>query len=285
MARASHLWLVAALLAWGSIAAHARLQALDTKRPTPSMAYSITLKQQARLCGSYRPVLADLYYLRAVNLFGTKSEHKRGYPGLSRLLWAASCLDGHFVAPYLLAGTALSSVPAQAEAALDLLARGAALRPDIWRLPFFYAFELFERGHLASAAQQMARAAQGPGAPPFVASLAARLAADSGEPRLAIQMLDALAQTTEDEGARDLFEERRRALLWQEECAAWQRALDAYRQRYGGATPSLRAVQEATTEPLPMADPWGAPYLALDGRITSDNAERQLHVQKESHKR
>ena len=268
----------ASSFAYGNQSVHRHLLEADPQRT--SLARSPwTATTSNRLALTYRSLAADVAYLQAISLYGSSPAHRDGYPQLAPLLKRASGLDPRFAAPYLLAGTALTVAGMDNEAALALLERGSAARPDVWRISFYYAFELMERGRYRAAAQAMAGAAAQTGAPFHLTSLAARLASEGHDPAVALALVDTLrARATTEEETRAL-DERRDQLLFEKGLVGWQQAGRAFYARHGRVP---RDGQEAAADALPdlpLADPWGAPYgFEGDGRATSDHIDRRLRL-------
>ena len=238
-----------------------------------------TAATSKRLALTYGSLAADVCYLQAVNLYGASPAKRDGYPQLAALLERATWLDPRFAAPYLFAGTALTVAGMDNDAALALLKRGSAARPDVWRISFYYGFELMERGQYRAAAQAMASAAAQPGAPPHLAGLASRLASEGHDPAVALDLIDTLRASATSEEERQALDERRNQLLFEVALMGWQRAGQAFFARHGRvARDGQEAAVDAPPE-LPTADPWGAPYrFESDGRATSDHADRRLRL-------
>lgn len=273
------LWLLAGT--WLCVLAHQSLLRCDGKRAPASNRPSDAASLR-RWALTYRPQVADGLYLRAVNAFGSGAEHRAHYPSLAPLLWRSSDVDPSFAAPYLLAGTALTSAEADNDAALALLRRGAAMRPDVWRIHFLYGFELFSRGQFRVAAQAMANAAALPQAPPYVRGLAVRLAAEGGDPALGLAMLDGWQQSMPTPDPADV--ERRAALVYQQMLARWQACAQRFVYAHGRAARDMAELARFAQagEAAPQHDPWGAPFvLDAEGAVTSRHFSKRLRIHRE----
>jgi len=135
-----------------------------------------------RLSLGYDGLMADIYWTRAVQYFGTK--HYAGadhYKLLAPLLEITTYLDPHLVVAYEFGAHFLSPpLPSGAgipERAVELVQRGIGANPNEWRLysnlGFVYYMELHDYG---KAAEAFERGSKIPGAHPFLKVLAANMA-------------------------------------------------------------------------------------------------------------
>jgi hypothetical protein len=162
----------------------------------------------------YDQLLADLLWLRVIQIVGEHTVTETAYDWVYHALDVMTTLDPKFVVAYQMAGVTLSTLANQPEKANALLLKGAKENPDIWQLPFYIGFNyFFYLNDYKSAAEQMARAAQIPGRPDFLPSLATRLFVQAGEPQTALEFLTRMAEEAKDEKVREALQRRMEEIL------------------------------------------------------------------------
>ena len=184
--------LLAALIVM--IAVSGRLQArLDATRPIDTIeSAELYLRSPAvadRMALSYDALLADVYWLRAIQHYGgvrrSESTEKR-YDLLDPLLDLTTSLDPYFGAAYLLGSIFLAepypSGPGRPDLAVRLLERAIHHQPEAWRFPqqagFIYYWYVRD---YAKAADWFGRGARVPGAPVWLRALEATSRAEGGD--------------------------------------------------------------------------------------------------------
>ena len=139
---------------------------------------------------SFEAVLADLYWIRAVQHYGrTRLSGGRAhdYAPLHSLLDAATTLDPRFDAAYRLGAVFLAEPPpggaGRPDLAVALLRKGAASVPDRWQylqdIGFVHYWWLQD---VEEAARWFRRAADTPGAPWWLRFMAATAMTEGGRP-------------------------------------------------------------------------------------------------------
>jgi hypothetical protein len=136
----------------------------------------------------YAPLVADLYWTRAVQYYGDK--HRRGDADI-QLLWPlldiATTLDPKLIVAYRFGSTFLSESPprgaGRADLAVELINRGIHANPEYWRfyedLGFLYYFHFKD---FAKASAAFLEGSNRPGAHIWMKVLAARVL-EGGETR------------------------------------------------------------------------------------------------------
>jgi hypothetical protein len=171
-----------------------------------------------RLALSFDALLADVYWIRAIQHYGgtrlSTSPDKR-YHLLYPLLSLAVSLDPLFTIVYRFGSIFLAEPwpggPGRTDQAIALLQRGLEARPGYWRymqdIGFVYYWWVHDYG---KAAEWFARGANQPGAPFWMRSLAANTLAQGGNRQASRVLWQALAQTPDNEW---LQRDARRRLL------------------------------------------------------------------------
>src|SRR5580698_1092988 len=227
-----------------------------------------------RLSLGYGGLLADIYWTRAVQYFGSKhfagSQH---YDLLAPLLEITTALDPHLTVAYEVGANFLAPKPPNGagmpERAVGLTEFGIRNNPDDWRLyydlGFVYYTELKDYAHAADA---FARGSQVPGAHPFLRVMAAQMAQHGGELRMAQMMWSTTYQSTEDRDVRANAATHLRALQVEQDVTNLEDSVAAYRAQTGHLPNSFADLQAAGLLHEIPVDPFGHTYkLTNDGRV------------------
>jgi TPR repeat protein len=230
-----------------------------------------------RLALSYDALLADVYWIRAIQHYGgtrRSQDPNRKFDLLQPLLSITTALDPKFNIAYRFGAIFLSESPpggpGRPDQAIALLERGLEARPGNWRYMQDIGFiHYWWRRDYRAASEWFDRAADQPDGPWWLRSMAAVTVAQGGDRRASRALWQSLAQNADNE--------------WLANNAAWRLqqlqalddvdALTALVRRFvaAGAAPPLswdRLVRAGYLRGVP-ADPAGTPY-ALDpgsGRV------------------
>jgi hypothetical protein len=159
-----------------------------------------------RLVLSYDALAADVYWMRAIQHFGSTrlaKEGSRKYDLLYPLLNITTALDPKFTIAYRFGAIFLSEPPpggpGRPDLAITLLERGLEARPDHWRFmqDIGMVHYLSRRDYLA-AADWFDRAAAVPGAPWWLKSLGANTRAVGGDRAGSRALWTAIYQSSAD---------------------------------------------------------------------------------------
>lgn len=229
---------------------------------------------------SYRSLVADYYWLRALSHFGDNAMHAAKYPNLRALTTRVLALDPYFADAYFFAGTALTVKGMDPQFSIDLLEQGLRYRSDDWRVPFLLGFNCYYfKGDYGRGAEVLAIAARNPQAPPVAGPLAARLAAEADEPELGLSMIDSILPGITDERLRGQYEERRRLLELEVQLKFLNQASRRYQERFGHAPRELsQLVGPGLLQRLPDEPLGGAYHLGEGGVVGSSNEALRLHL-------
>ncbi len=157
----------------------------------------------------YDELLADLLWVRATLMFGTNhgDSDERWYSWLYHMVNLATDLDPRFRAAYKYGATMLRVDGVFIDQSSMLFAKGSHALPDEWYFPFGIAMNYYiqkEDTHLA--AKYMRMAASLPGAPFYLANLAASLMDDSHQLENALVFLEQEMEVVPAGRARDAIE-------------------------------------------------------------------------------
>jgi tetratricopeptide (TPR) repeat protein len=243
------------------------------------------------LTGAYNSLFADVYWIRAVQYYGgiklrldaQGAEQQAGgvelplsvaadaFPSLYPLLDVTTSLDPRFNIAYRFGSVFLAEAyPRGADRpdlAIALLEKGLRERPDKWQYLQDIGFvHYWFRHDFIEAARWFQKAADVPGAPWFLRSLAATTLAQGGDRQSSRAMWTAILQTAELDWVRKDAQRRLLQLQALDVIDALQRAIDDYARRTGTKPdwPALVGARYLRGVPL---DPTGVPFELTDGRV------------------
>jgi tetratricopeptide (TPR) repeat protein len=159
-----------------------------------------------RLALSFDPLVADVYWIRALQHFGgtrRSADPVKRYELLHPLLTIAVELDPLFNIAYRFGSLFLAEAPpggpGRPDQAIALLERGLEARPDSWRymqdIGFIHYWWLHD---YRAAADWFNRAADVPGAPWFLRSLAATTLVQGGDRQASRALWRSLLESADD---------------------------------------------------------------------------------------
>jgi tetratricopeptide (TPR) repeat protein len=224
-----------------------------------------------RMSLGYDGLLADVYWTRAVQYFGTKHHiGSRDYQLLAPLLEITTALDPHLTVAYEFGANFLAPPPpygaALAQRAIQLVEYGIRNNPDDWKLYYNLGFIYYmELKDYAKAADAFARGSRVPNAHPALRIMAAEMAQHSGELQMARMMWTTAYQSTQDRNVRANAIYHLRALQVDEDVTMLEKLVSVYRQKTGRLPSSFADLQAAgLLRALPL-DPFGHAYKLVPG--------------------
>lgn len=260
-------WIALALLLPAAVGAQVAFEDVYVPRETrPETLWVRSPGLMRRLSVGFAAVMADVYWIRAVQFYGdTKlsTATNRNYDLLYPLLDTTTTLDPRFNIAYRFGAILLSegypNGPGDVDQAITLLEKGMRAMPEKWQYYYDAGFvEYWWRDHKA-ASEWFLKASKLPGAPPYLPTLAARALAEGGDRETARALWQELA-TAEHEWLR---QSARRALMRldaEEYIEAFQRIVNDF-QKDNGRYPTgwIELVQQGRIRGIPL-DPSGVPY-------------------------
>jgi tetratricopeptide (TPR) repeat protein len=258
----------------GSIAVLHKLDQVRTGATLEDVLYISSPKLVKRLSLGYAGLMADIYWTRAVQYFG--SRHFRNasqYHQLAPLLTITTALDPHLIVAYEFGANFLSPHPpggaGQPEEAVKLVEFGIQNNPDNWRLyydqGFIYYMDMKDYAH---AAEAFARGSKAPHAHPVLRMLAAQMAEHAGETEMARALWTTTYESSQERQVRGNAVAHLRALQVADDVTLLEGLVGQYVRKTGqlpGGLSDLVAAHLLRGIPL---DPTGRPYkLAPSGRV------------------
>jgi len=202
-----------AALLWGTALS---LQAYrEARYPLPQVSSDILYFRGgaavSRAALGFDAILADLYWIRAIQHFGGTRRAQAGdrsYRLLYPLLDLATTLDPHFSIAYRFGAIFLSEPypagPGRTDLAISLLERGLAADPQRWQYAQDAGFvHYWWRQDYKAAAAWFDRASRIEGAPWWLRSMAASTLAEGGDRQSSRQLWQQIYETTDDGWVRN----------------------------------------------------------------------------------
>ncbi len=251
-----------------------RLDEVRTGTTLEEVLYISSPKALKKMSLGYDGLLADIYWTRAVQYFGSKHhEGSHHFDLLAPLLEITAILDPHLLVAYEYGANFLAPKPpnggAMPERAIELEEFGIRNNPNEWRLYYNEGFiRYMELKDYAGAAAVFARGSRVPNAHPFLAILAGKMAEHAGDQQMARMMWSTTYQTTKDSTVRANAAAHLRALQVDEDVTNLEALTGRYRQQTGRFPFSFSELQAADLLRGTPVDPLGHTYkLMPDGRV------------------
>jgi tetratricopeptide (TPR) repeat protein len=236
--------------------------------PEPGLLFFTSPKLVKRMALGYDGLLADIYWMRAIQYYGRRGEaakRKVRYKNLSALLDITTTLDPYIPDIYR-SGSSFLGEPepigaGQPKEAIKLIDKGIQSIPQDWRLFFDKGFIYYiYLNDFKSAGDAWLSATKLPGAPPWLKSLAAASYSKGGAMEIAIY----LWQRQYKESTRADIKENARNYLISIQVAKDLWSLEILLEKYhakNSVFPSnLHELVRNRTHTYNLADPLGTPY-------------------------
>jgi hypothetical protein len=286
----------AGAIACALVAAGAWLQHLRETRytPPPDVQASLYLPGPAlkHLTAGYNAVAADLYWIRTIQYYGDlklrlensgapaspdpadapADRNGTAFPLLYPLLDITTTLDPAFNIAYRFGAIFLAEAyprgAGRPDQAIALLERGLRHRPDKWEYMQDIGFvHYWWRHDYEAAAGWFARAADVPGAPWFIRSLAATTLAEGGDHESSRAMWQSIRETADNDWLRSEADRRLAQLDALAFIASLQQRIDSFVQQTGQTPRSWDPIVRAGLLPGVPLDPNRVPYeIDAEGR-------------------
>lgn len=251
-----------------------KVDELRTSSTLREILYITSPKAAKRMSLGYNGLMADIYWTRAVQYFG--SHHARGameYKLLAPLLNITTTLDPHLIVAYEFGSTFLSENPPQGAGmpaeAVKLVEYGIKNNPNDWHLYYDLGFIYYlELKNYEKAADAFSRGSQISDAHPWMKALSARMAEHAGNEQTARMMWNATYQTSQDKDVRANAAAHLRALDSDQAVEKLESTITLYWALYGHYPANFNDLVSAGMLNSIPADPLGHPYkLTSNGRV------------------
>ena len=273
----------------------------ETRYPLPvstDESVYLTARAASRVVFAFRPLAADLYWIRAIRYYGG---HKRRieaelsaepsprpsvpfgptltYDQLYPLLDVTTTLDPQFNIAYRFGAIFLSEpYPAGADRpdqAIALLQKAMRVRPDRWQYLQDIGFVYYWTVHdYVAAARYFNAAADLPGAPWWMRSLAATMLARGGQRDASRLLWNQMYESATDDRQRDAAHLRLLQLDALDRIDTLQPIVDKFAKDTSKTPTSWQPLIGAgRLRGIPL-DPSGAPYALVDGIVSVSQQSR-----------
>jgi tetratricopeptide (TPR) repeat protein len=264
-------WLLVLVLPLGFVSVWRLQHKIDAQRESLSQESDDVLLRSRKLVKvmslEYAPLLADIYWTRAVQYYGNK--HVRGQANLE-LLWPlldiTTTLDPNLLVSYRFGAMFLSQkAPTGAgrpDLAVQLIQRGIQANPEYWRLyedlGFVYYFDLKD---YQKASEAFLEGSKRPNAQIWMRVMAARIAAEGESFETSAFLWQDIYDSTSDPAIKKNAKLHLQLLKVREDCRQLDALADEYAKRYGKRPMRMNELVWGGMLPGIPADPLGFAYI------------------------
>jgi tetratricopeptide (TPR) repeat protein len=238
----------------------------------------------------YAPMVADIYWTRAVQYFGNQHHlHQMDLRLLWPLLDLTSTLDPNLLPVYHFGSTFLSDAPPRGmgrpDLAVQLIERGLRANPEDWRLYYDLGYVYyFDKKDYAKASAAFYEGSKNPNAYYWMKVMAARIAAEGDNLETSLFLWQDVYNNTKDERVKENALTHLQLLRAKEDCKQIDALADEYEKRTGRRPARIsELVQAGLLKGAPM-DALGYAYtLSEEGKaelnVDSPLLEKQVLVE------
>ncbi len=247
----------------------------------------------------YDSLLADVYWMRAIQYFGGKIRDDRNLLNtrdvnhlllLYPLIDTTTTLDPHLMPAYVFGGYFVHDY-IDANKGIAILEKGIRNNPDNFRLYQQLAYIYWRAGDCEKASKVYADGGAAPGSPFWMKEMSALVLAKCGRPDVTLELLHMQYEATDDPRIREDLTRQIQSYQALIEVTYLKNAVSAYQQQFGAYPPSLSALLRALSRDpnLPdlrlgaggnPLDPKGVPYVydPATGAVTTDPNSVQVPI-------
>jgi tetratricopeptide (TPR) repeat protein len=231
-------------------------------------------KTLKRMSLGYSSLLADIYWTRAVQYFGSRVRRSTHFELLDPLLDITTDLDPNLIVAYEDGAIFLAQQPpmgaGQPDKAVALAEKGIRENPSHWRLYFTLGFiQYLERHDYKAAEEAFRKGSEVPGALPWMKVMAARMAEKGKNIETAVTLWQTIYNSTNDKELKKTAIQHLDSLRADADLDELQHRVQVYRERTGSEPSQWADLIRAGLVPGIPVDPTGMPYkLGSGGRVT-----------------
>jgi hypothetical protein len=219
----------------------------------------------------FKGLMSDVLLVKFMTFVGGKTERldqftDEDWGSIRHTLDTITDLDPYFWDAYLFSQVFLTWDKKNYNAANELLAKARIYLPDDYRIPYYMGLNSYNFGKdSASGAKYLMEASKIPGAPFYLATLAARLSAYSSDYQRGIIFLSEMLKQTNDPDIADQYKLRIQIL---EQMNALEQLVAQFREKFNRAPAELSELVDAGLIHHLPADPYGGKFfINKEGRI------------------
>jgi tetratricopeptide (TPR) repeat protein len=251
------------------VPAQDRLQSrLDKYRQDPDLLFFSSPALVKKMAFGYDGLLADFYWMRAIQYYGRRDEADRRtirYKNLFTLLDITTTLDPDLLDAYRTGSCFLAEADpvgaGQPRQAILLLDKGIRAHPQEWRLlydkgfvHYWYLKEYEKAGEVWQAASRL------PTAPHWMASLAAMSLTKGGALEIATDLWERQLRESNRADVRENARNHLNSIRVFMDLSQLKALAEKYKERTGAYPTSLKDLQRGEPSAPQIEDPSGAPY-------------------------
>lgn len=229
----------------------------------------------------YHHLGADILWLNTLQVLGKKKNSMDEQVWLHHAMDVITTLDPFYAYVYYVGGVVLTDLAGRVDLSNQLLEKGHAANPNEWNLPFLLGYNhYFVLNEPGKGAEYISRAAKIPGGPGFLPGLATRMYAESGNPDVALQFLEAMWRENPDIAAREKLAVRVKEIVIERDLRHLEAAIQRYHQAQRKSPKTLSdLVLSGILQSIPD-EPFGGMYnLDLQtGEVSSSTHPNRLKV-------
>lgn len=239
--------------------------------------YVSSAKVMEKAALSYDVLLADVYWVRALQHFGGErlGQGEKRYHLLYPLLDLTTTLDPRFIVAYRFGAIFLTEPhpggAGRPDLAIELLKKGVKATPAKWDyyhdIGFVYYWNLHD---YKNAAEWFKRGGELPGAPWWMKTYAAIMLTRGGDRQASRFMWQQLGQSADNDWLRQTAQLRLMQLDALDQIDLLERVAETFRRRTGRLPASWEQLTGAGLLPGIPVDPMGTPYVLdyVTGEVT-----------------
>jgi hypothetical protein len=252
----------------------------ERKAGGPQASLKFEISRRPFLSFGFRNFLADMAWLEAVQVSGSRKMESGDYDRLYLLIRTVINYDPRFVVPYILGGLAVGDSPSHVREAMDILQRGRENHPTDWRLPFYIGYlRYFVLGDPVAGGEALGDAAGKPDSPAYLPFLAARMLSEGRRPETAMEFLTAMALHETDPVRKQVIERRMTEVIVERDIQDLERAAESHLEKTGRWPETFADLQTAGLRARIPVEPNGGEYLlSPGGKVRSSKVSQRLKV-------
>ncbi|HWY43081.1 MAG TPA: hypothetical protein VNX66_06275 [Candidatus Sulfotelmatobacter sp.] len=215
----------------------------------------------------YAPLMADVYWTRVVQYYGSKGERReQNLDSLWPLLDLATTLDPSLLPAYRFGSTFLAEArpvgAGRPDLAIELIQRGIRENPDYWRLYQDLGNTYYLTLHdYKKASDAFLEGSKNPAAPPWMKIMAARIVERGDTRQISRFLWSDIYQSTQDATIKENAKTHLLLLKTDDDKEELNLLLVEFTKKTGRRAESLRdLVQAGMLQGIPV-DPVGYPYV------------------------
>lgn len=207
------------------------------------------------LSGTFRPLFAQMLFMKGVLEFATNSSEKMDY--LFEIFRSSIHLDPELRSAAFFGGVVLPKKPTDIQKGIALLTEAMKLNPIEWRFPYWIGYNYSQLEDYISTADYYKQASLLPGSPPFLKTNLAMIYYSAQKPELAIMYLQGLKESVQDEMSLDLIQTK---IDWLMNIVFLEQKVSDFEKAFGKRPASLNElVDRGILREIPK-DPFGDGY-------------------------